>query len=119
MADGKVLSKSTIKFLSKVGADLIKAGIAEPVDGVAITILLNILNKQADKFVPDSMDSQINEIAVLCGEKKWDEAAEKAAILADQYIDVPFLDDEMERKAFISVANAIVSLIELWINKKK
>lgn len=117
--DGKVLSKETKKFLADVFDDLIKAGIAEPIDGTLILIVLNVIDKQVDKVIPDSMDNSINEIAVLCGEKKWIEAAEKAAILADEQIDVPFIDDEIERKAFLAVANTIVSLIQLWINKKK
>lgn len=119
MADGKVLSDSTRKFLANVLDDLIHAGIAEVVDGMMITIVLNIIDKQADKFIPDAIDSRLDEIALLCGEKKWVEAAEKAAILADEKIDVPYLDDEMERKAFVSVATTIVSLVELWISKKK
>ncbi len=118
MSDGKVLSKETKRFLAEVFDDLVNSGIAEIFDGTLILIALNVIDKQADKIIPDTMDAQLNEIALLCGEKKWKEAAEKAAIMADEKIDVPFLDDEMERKAFIAVADAIVSLVQLWISKK-
>jgi len=118
--DGKVFSQETKDLIVKVADDVVKLpGWAEPFDGMAFKILVNFIDKQGDKVIPDKFDELINMAVALALNKQYEEAAAEAGAALDALVDIPYLDDDVEKLVFIDGAKFLVRLIQNWIEKKK
>ena len=118
--DGKFLSQETKKKIVKIGDELIVLNaVGEMVDGIALTFLVNYLDELGDKYIHDSYDTQINYVMTLALNEEFDEASKELATLLDAIIDIPYLNDEAEKMAFVTGFQFIVSLVKMYIEKKK
>jgi hypothetical protein len=106
--------------------DKIKAGIAEPIDGLGIRLLLNFANDKLFSKMPEEdceilSDSMVNifddnEVTV---EELEEEAANISTILSG-YIKIPLVDNTPEENAIIEgVLIVIIKSIEALVEKVK
>ena len=118
------------QFLTKETNDLVKDIIVEAVKpkvpfllralvSPSVGIVLNLVNKYADKVVPDSVDGYINIAIKEAHTGNYNLAAASIGKAADTLIDIPNVDDVHESNLFISIAQAIVQGVKVWIEKKK
>lgn len=120
--DNQVWSDATNTLLTKVITEKIKPSvpvIVRPLVSPAVKMCLGIVNKQAAKIVPDSVDNYINTAINKAIEGDYDAAAAAIGIAGDTLVDIPLLDDAHEKNMFVTVAQAIVYAIKGWIEKKK
>ncbi|ANS04917.1 hypothetical protein [uncultured Mediterranean phage] len=85
----------------------------------ALKIGIKTINKTGSKYVPDEVDVYINNAIVKAYNKDWEGASEDVGIAADTLINIPAIDDEHERKLFVSIAQAIVNGVKTWIEDKR
>ena len=118
--DGKVFSKETKDLVVSVIDDVVKVPVwAEPFDGIAFRVIINFIDKEGDKIIPDTFDANINAIIQKALSGGYEEAAAIAGEALDDLIDVPYLEDEIEKLVFVDGARFVVRLIQNWIEKKK
>lgn len=122
MSDGKIFTKETTDLIVKAISDGLSKKVpffARPLLKPAVKIAVNTLSKYGDKVIPDKVDDLINEAITLGFAKDFDGAAEAIGEAGDMLVNIPGIDDEHEKKLFISIAQAIVNGIETWIKNKK
>ena len=120
MADGKVFSKETKKFLVDAADAALKLPFyAEPFDGPFISWVINWIDAQGDKVIPDTLDPALNQVVMLCAEKKWDEASEVVGTTINELVDIPGLPEEVEQQIFVDAMKLIVRLVQVWVKGKK
>jgi hypothetical protein len=127
--DGKFFNQETKDLIVKVGEDLIvgseiskNAVIAtgiEILDGPAIRLFVNYIDRLADQKIPDEFDATINETIKMAIAGDYEEATEAVGTLLDSIVDIPVLDDQLEKLLFVDGLKFIVRLIQNWIEKKK
>lgn len=118
--DGKVFQEETKVAIVKMIDDAVKLPFwAEPFDGIAAKGLVNFIDKEGDKYIPDKFDPVINETVNLAIAGKYEDAAAKAGEALDAAIDIPYAPDEIEALLFVDGAKFIVRFIQNWIEKKK
>lgn len=117
--DGKFLTDSTKDVVVDVLDALTNVGVFEIIEKPAYRIVLNQVDKYADKVVPDKYDVLINELAVLALNKQYEEAAEKAGLIIDGLVNIEAVDDAIEKLVFVDGLKFIVRQIQLFIEKKK
>lgn len=119
MSDGQVFTKNTKKFLVIILCDTFKfKGFLNLVRKRIFNIVVNMIDKFGDKYIPDKFDPKLNEIANLCGTGKWEEAALIVGRIANGKIKLPG-SKTYKTKTFENGTMFIASLIEEWIDKKK
>lgn len=117
--NGKFFSEETKDMIVKVGDDLIKGNaIVEMADGPALRIVVNYLDKIGDKYVPDNFDTPINEAITAALNGQFEEAAGQIGITIDAIVDIPKVDDELEKLLFVDGLKFIARSIQVWIEKK-
>lgn len=123
MADGKVWTKETVDILVGFTYERIKAklpgwlkllGIVKPV----LRIALNMLNKYADKVIPDEVDVYINSGILKIKDGDYKGASDDFATAENTLVDIPFLDEQNEQKAFANVNMAIIEFCKGLIRDK-
>lgn len=119
MADGKFFTDDTKDLIVDALDGLTKLGILEPLERPAYRIVLNQVDKYADKAIPDIYDAKINEIVTLALNKQFEDAAEKAGQIIDDLVDFESLNDDIEKLVFVDGLKFIVRQIQLYIIKKK
>jgi len=117
--DGKFLTKDTKKNIIEILDGLTNLGIFEIVEKPAYTLILNQIDKYADKVVPDEYDNMINDISELALNGYYEKAAEKAGIIIDGLIDFEKVNDSIEKLVFVDGLKFIVRQIQFYIEKKK
>ena len=120
--NGTVFTNETKALLKSIISDAIKTKVPvliRPLIKPAVGIALNVLNNLGDKFIPDKVDYYINEAIVKANAKEWDNAAAAIGIAGDVLVDIPNVDDAHERNLFVTIAQAIVHGIRVWIEKKR
>jgi hypothetical protein len=127
--DGKFFTQETKDLIVKVGEDLIvgseiskNAVIAtgiEILDGPAIRLFVNYIDKLADQKIPDEFDAVINETIKMAIAGNYEEATEAIGTLIDSIVDIPVLDDQLEKLLFVDGLKFIARIILNWIEKKK
>jgi hypothetical protein len=119
--DGKVFSKENKDFVVKACDEAVKLPFyAEPFDGIVFTFLLNWIDKNADKLIPDTLDEAINKVVDAVEVKDWNTASEEAGTAINLLIDIPLFDEQTEQRVFVDALKMIIGLIQTWIaNKKK
>ena len=118
--DGKVFQKETKKKIVKMIDDSIKLPFyAEPFDGPAAKALVNFIDTQGDKHIPDEFDTAIDNAANLALDGKYEEAAAAAGKIVDENLDIKYIPDDMEALLFVDGARFIVRFVQNWIEKKK
>jgi len=117
--DGKFLSDKTKDTIVDVLDELTKVGILEPLERPAYRIMLNQIDKYADKVVPDEYDAEINLIAQLALDEAFEEAAEVAGELIDKLVDLESVSDGIEKLVFVDGLKFLVRQIQLYIEKKR
>lgn len=117
--DGKFLKDATIDNLAKMLDDGTKAGILEPIDGMLYKAGIKMIDKYADKFVPDHLDDQINTAVELAMDGDYTTAAESAGIILDSLVDLESVSDEIEKLVFVDGLKFLVRQIQFYIEKKK
>ena len=118
----EVFSKSTASLLVRVITDAIKPHVVvllRPLIKPAVGIGINVSNKFLGKFIPDEIDPLLNSAIQKANEGEWDSAAEDIGLAGNMLVDIPNVDDEHERKLFVSIAQAIVNGVKSWIENKK
>ena len=122
MSDNTVFTDNTKKLLKDIASEAIKPRVpllVRPLISPAVGIAINVVNNQAAKFVPDSIDVYINT-AILEGHNgNYDLAAQAIGIAADTLVDIPNVDDVHEKNMFVTIAQAIVQGVSVWIERKK
>lgn len=120
--DGKFLTKETTDLVVKLIFSLFKAKIPWFFRGIAKQVLqvgIKLLNKGADKIIPDKADAFVN-LAIQSGNKgDWDAAAIFIAKAENVIIDLPHLTESQEEKFFAANTNTLVQGIKSWIENKK
>jgi hypothetical protein len=120
MADGKFFTKETKDLIVNVVDDAVKLGvIGELVDGLAARGLVNIVDHYGDKYVPDEYDATINEVATLALNGEYELAGGKAGELINDLVDIPMLDDSIEKLVFVDGLKFVVRLLQDYIEKKR
>lgn len=127
--DGKFFTQETKDLIVKVGEDLIvgseiskNAAVAtgiEILDGPAIRLFVNYIDKLADQKIPDEFDAAINETIKMAIAGNYEEAIEAIGTLIDSIVDIPVLDDQLEKLLFVDGLKFIARIIQNWIEKKK
>jgi len=118
--DGKFLSSETKNLLAQMGDDLVKLPIwVEPFDKMGFSAVINLVDKQADKYIPDNLDKPINEAITEAFNGNYDGASSKIGTALNVVIDIPLLNEDSEQVLFVSGVTFLVSLIKTWIEKKK
>ena len=122
MADGRVWTKSTTKLLVGIIGEAVKPKVPFLVRGLinpAIKIALKTSNTYLDRVIPDEIDGFVNDAIIKGYEGDWDNAAIDIGLAGDMLVDIPNLDDEHEKKLFVTIAQAIVQSVKTWIENKK
>ena len=119
MADGKFLTDATKDALVDVLDNLTKLGIFEPLERPAYRIVLNQVDKYADKYVPDELDDKINDAATLALNGEYEEAAGKAGEIIDFLVNLEKVDDSIEKLVFVDGLKFVVRQLVLFIESKK
>jgi hypothetical protein len=119
MADGKFFTDDTKDLIVDVLDGLTKLGILEALERPAYRIVLNQVDKYADKAIPDIYDAQINEVVILALNKEFEKAAEKAGRIIDDLVDFEKINDDIEKLVFVDGLKFIVRQIQLYIEKEK
>jgi hypothetical protein len=119
MADGKFFTDSTKDLIVDVLDGLKDWGLLEPVEKPVYRIVLNQVDKYADKFIPDEFDAKINEVAQLALNGQYEEAAGKGGEIIDALVNFEKVDDSIEKLVFVDGLKFIVRQILLFIEKKK
>lgn len=120
MSDGKFFTQETKDLLKKAGDDALKLPFwAEPFDGPAFGIIINIVDKNADKVVPDEYDAGINSAIQNAFAGNFEVAEAEAATILNKVIDLPYLEEDTEYMVFVNGLGFLVSIIKQWIEKKK
>lgn len=118
--DGKFFSEETKDLIVSVGDDLIKGNaIVEMADGPALRIVVNYLDKLGDKHVPDNFDQPINDCIGLAMSGNFEEAAQMIGETIDKIVDIPKVNEELEKLLFVDGFKFIARSIQVWIEKKK
>lgn len=119
MADGKIFTKQTKKFLSDVLCEEIKfKGFIKLIKRQIVNTALNLADKYGDKYIPDRFDPKIDEVAVLCGNGEWIEAAEVVGKVADGELNLPG-DKSTQTKMIVNGFMFGASIVLNWIENKK
>jgi hypothetical protein len=118
--DGKVFQKETKSKIVKMIDDAVKLPFwAEPFDGAAARAIVNYIDSQGDKHIPDTFDSAIDNAVNLALDGNYEEAAAKAGAVIDENLDIKYLPDDVEALLFVDGARFIVRFVQNWIEKKK
>ena len=118
--DGKVFQKETKGKLVKMIDDAIDLPFyAEPFDGPAAKALVNFIDTQGDKHIPDEFDAAIDNAANLALDGEYEAAAAAAGKIVDENLDIKYIPDDMEALLFVDGARFIVRFVQNWIEKKK
>jgi len=122
MSDGKIWTKETTELLVDIAYDafgkkvpFFLRGLVKP----ALRMAIKLINEKADKVVPDKIDTFVNDAIVKASNKDFEGAATDIALAGDLLVDIPVLDNEQEKKLFITIATAIVQAVENWIASKR
>ena len=122
MSDGKFLSKETTELVANILYEKVKEKLKWWMRGIVkqgLKLALSLLNKGADKIIPDSVDIHIN-LAIQYGyAKELDKAVEQIAMAENILIDIPNIDEAQEYKTLHANTYAIVQNIKAWIDKRK
>ena len=119
MSDGKVFTKETKDKIVQVGDDMIKLPFyAEPFDGTALRILINFIDSKADKFIPDNIDSLLNDGINAAFNKDFDEASEKIGTALNLVINIPLIEENNEQTMFVDGVRFVIRMIQNWISNK-
>lgn len=113
MSDKGLLSKATEAKLAKSLDNLVEVGgIWEQIDGLAFRTFISIIDDTLGEKVPEPYKSEIqNLLIMILDEEDYEQAIKRAFTFADECIDVPGIDDEMENLLFSGLANIIVAAI--------
>jgi hypothetical protein len=118
--DGKVFSKENKKFLVDVADKAVKLPwYAEAFDGPGFTAVINWVDKNGDKVIPDTLDVAINEIVDAAEVKDWALAEEKAATALNLVINIPLLEEEQEQQVLVDAVRLVIQIVRSWIASKK
>lgn len=119
MADGKVLTNETKQLLTKALDDAIKLPFyLEFADGYAIKIILNIVDKKADKFIPDVIDPMINTGIRLAFEGNKEQAAMELGTALNLLVNVPYLEEDTEQALCVDGFRFLLRVLLDWVKKK-
>ena len=120
MPDGKFFKDETKDLIVKVGDKWIKLNpLGEIVDGPAIRILVNAVDKLGDKYIPDQYDTAINDAVTKVLEGDYDGASDDIATLENLLIDIPFTDEDTEAQIFKAANDFLLALLKDFIAKQK
>lgn len=119
MANGKFFTDKTKDLIVDVLDGLKNWGILEPIEKPLYRIVLNQVDKYADKVVPDVYDDKINELAQMALAGDYVEAAGLGGEIIDDLVNFEKLDDSVEKLIFVDGLKFIVRQIILYIEKKK
>ena len=120
--ENQVWTDSTTKLLVDVITNAVKPKVKFLLRGLvrpAVKIAVKTANKYSAKIVPDKVDVYVNDAIIKANNGDWDAAAEQIGIAGDLLVDIPGVDDDHEKKLFVSIAQAIVNGVKSWIDNKK
>ena len=108
-----ILTKAVEKWAGKELVVLINAkGFWKPVIAFGLPKLIQLLDDNLGEKVPLEYREQLRDsIDNVILEKDYDEAVHLIMDLADDFIDVPGLDDEAERKMFEALGSMICAVL--------
>lgn len=120
MSDKGLLTKVIEEKLSVALDDLVKVGgLWEHIDGLAFRTFISLMDDTLGEKVPEPYKSEIKELLVMIFEEEdYQEAVAQAFRFADECIDIPGIDDEMENLLFSGLASIVVAAI-LQIKKNE
>lgn len=118
----EVLTKETSDLVIGLLTDKIKPKVPfmlRPLVKPALGVGVGALNKMGGQCIPDSVDKYINEAIIRGHRGDWDNAAAAIGMAADELIDIPNIDDAHESNVFVTISQAIVQGVRVWIEKKR
>lgn len=120
MSDGQVFQKSTKKKLVKFLDDTAKLPwYLEPFDGPGFKMLVDMIDEKADKFIPDEIDSLLDEGLILALDDKFNEASEKLGSAINKVVDIPNLEENEEQDVYVTGALFILRFTRNKVNLRK
>ena len=122
MADGQVFTPETKELIVDAAFDGLKPKVPfwlRPFLKPALKALLNFLDKQGDKIIPDKVDKLINLAIKLVIEGDYDGASYHAAEALNIVVDLPLIDEDTEHNMFRDAVRLIIRIIQDWIEKKR
>ena len=107
-----ILTKQQEKVLAGWVDDAIKLkGILELVDGYAARVIISIVDNTGLDKLPEELKSDLGELITAAMNKDVGLIKEKAALIIDNLIDIPGIDDEAEAILFEGAVKIIVGAI--------
>lgn len=118
--NGQFFTPETKDLIVKVGDEAVKLPFwAEPFDGLAIRWVVNFVDVKADKFIPDSIDTFINEAIQAGFNGDWDKASEIIGTTVNTLVNIPLLDEDAEQSLIVNLLKVLTDLIRVWIKGNK
>jgi len=113
MSDKGLLTKVVEEKLAASLDDLIKVGgVWESFDGIAFKLAISTLDDTLGEKVPEEYKVKIRDlISKIIEEEDYNTAVDMAFEFADELIDVPGLDDDMEAFIFEGMGKIAVAAI--------
>lgn len=117
--DGKVFTKETKKLMKK-GIDnaLQLPFYLEWADGPAAGAIIDIVDKKADKYIPDDIDPLINSGITKAFDGNLEGAATDLGIALNKVIDIPLVAEDTEQGMCVSGIQFLLHLFVDWVDKK-
>jgi len=120
MEKGLLSRAANSKIAEFADEKIVLKGWAETIDGPVIDQGLNFVDNTFGAKVPEPYQTEIREmIDHIVLDDDLVSAEEQLTNLMVLAIDVPWLDDENEKRLFSSLLNFIVSLLVFVLDKKK
>ncbi len=91
---------------------VLKNGILEALDGTAFKIALSTIDDNVADKIPEPWKTNLRAMLTdILEEKDYQEACTKAALLIDELIDIPGLDDDTEHMIFTGIFTVVAGLL--------
>lgn len=117
--DGKFFKDETKDGIVKVLDEATNVGVFEVVEKQAYRIVLNQIDKFADKHVPDSLDDAINATVIYALSGAYEAAAESAGRIIDDLVDIEKVSDDIEKLVFVDGLKFVVRQLQMYIENRK
>lgn len=120
--DGKFLSKVTkaliVSFLLGLFIKKIPWYLRKIVK-VVVPIVINVIDKYADKVIPDKIDPLINMAITAIDKGDYDKAGQATGVALDMLVEIQNVSGIKKRNAFVTGAQLLFDLIDEKIKLKK
>ena len=108
-----LLTKDQESFFANLLDDAIKFPnpILEALDKTAFKLIISAVDDNLADRIPEDWQNPLEPVIDAAMEERWEDAAELAAVLLNEKIDIPGIDEASEQAIFSGVLQLIVGAI--------